>query len=653
MPPVGGRRSERDNFLFLPVPCRSLAAEMAARNDGKFVDYVLMAEFDIDKGSICRVQYPSQCGDGAVLAEYMLPEGAHNHFQDWTVFMLNRPNQKKEKRTVGDGALSTTWPVHAYRYGDGGGENSAEEAGWELMDENGSAHTLSLQLQEPPSGSSDASSGAQTLVIVLDLGGGKKMRVAHHDELQYSALQPDFASIYSIDGDAIGLHFRAPEQQEDFRAALDKAAASAAPAPPMLWCLNHVSNRRDSTVRRGAQVKALAICSRFRFIHMWKPMLLLGIDRMYSLSTGLGEYSEPPEQQCKQLYDALNALSIATLPTASELQREAQRLMLAQGSAQSELTHVAHVQWPPGSTSHIPLRVPLCQQAQEMADTSVSDLLHRFQAGVICLFHALLDRKRVLFLGHAQPAEVVCLAVLSSPLLVAPPLEDVLERCFPYTTLNNLDFLETEGFVAGSTNPIFESHPEWWDVLCDIDTGKVLVSGVGNNGRKCANEPARLSELDEELYELVSTGIEARYSEHWLRACFQEHAQQLLCERQRGTAALEMSQQPGQGEPPSVARVAQYLETLRSSKRVSDKEMVHILNAILTFALDESRLVKLLAMLPGSSPTGCLAPFAAALFHPDPAVRGLAASIMRAVEVHKVATPCVSGMNTFLLSGLT
>ena len=41
----------------------------------------------------------------------------------------------------------------------------------------------------------------------------------------------------------------------------------------MLWCLNHVSNRRDATVRRGAQVKALAICSRYRFIHVWKPML--------------------------------------------------------------------------------------------------------------------------------------------------------------------------------------------------------------------------------------------------------------------------------------------------------------------------------------------------------------------------------------------
>ena len=71
----------------------------------------------------------------------------------------------------------------------------------------------------------------------------------HHEELQYSALQADFASMYSVDGDALGIHFRAAAQQAAFSAVLDKAAAAVAPAVPMLWCLNHVSNRRDATVR--------------------------------------------------------------------------------------------------------------------------------------------------------------------------------------------------------------------------------------------------------------------------------------------------------------------------------------------------------------------------------------------------------------------
>ena len=64
------------------------------------------------------------------------------------------------------------------------------------------------------------------------------------------------------------------------------------------------------------QVKALAICSRFQFIHVWKPLLLLAVDRLYSLSTGLGEYSESPREQCRYLFEALNAPPpVDTLPS--------------------------------------------------------------------------------------------------------------------------------------------------------------------------------------------------------------------------------------------------------------------------------------------------------------------------------------------------
>ena len=187
----------------------------------------------------------------------------------------------------------------------------------------------------------------------------------------------------------------------------------------------------------------------------------------------LGEYSVTPEEQCRHVYEALNALSISSLPQVSDLQRAAHRLMLAQGSAQMELSHVGHILWPPGSGAKIPLRVPLLLAPSELLDTSVSELLRRFGTGAIAVFRALLDGKRIIFLGHSQTAEVVCMSVLSCPLLVSPPLDGVLARCYPYTTLNSLDFLSVDGFIAGTTNPIFESHAEWWDVLCDLDSGKV------------------------------------------------------------------------------------------------------------------------------------------------------------------------------------
>lgn len=35
---------------------------------------------------------------------------------------------------------------------------------------------------------------------------------------------------------------------------------------------------------------------------------------------------------------------------------------------------------------------------------------------------------------------------------------------------------KSPGFIAGVTNPTYEEHTSWWDVLCNITTGKITVS---------------------------------------------------------------------------------------------------------------------------------------------------------------------------------
>lgn len=32
------------------------------------------------------------------------------------------------------------------------------------------------------------------------------------------------------------------------------------------------------------------------------------------------------------------------------------------------------------------------------------------------------------------------------------------------------------GYIAGVTNPLFENHPEWWDILLNVDTGRIRIS---------------------------------------------------------------------------------------------------------------------------------------------------------------------------------
>lgn len=56
-------------------------------------------------------------------------------------------------------------------------------------------------------------------------------------------------------------------------------------------------------------------------------------------------------------------------------------------------------------------------------------------------------------------------------------LRGMTECAFPYANLASLDILEEfSGYVAGVTNPRFEELPMTWDVLCNLETGKVTVS---------------------------------------------------------------------------------------------------------------------------------------------------------------------------------
>ena len=55
------------------------------------MDYILVASFDIDKGSIMEHQYPGAIsGDENMLAELMLPDQAHARKEDWTIFFLHK-----------------------------------------------------------------------------------------------------------------------------------------------------------------------------------------------------------------------------------------------------------------------------------------------------------------------------------------------------------------------------------------------------------------------------------------------------------------------------------------------------------------------------------------------------------------------------------
>jgi hypothetical protein len=149
----------------------------------------------------------------------------------------------------------------------------------------------------------------------------------------------------------------------------------------------------------------------------------------------------------------------------------------------------------------IPIKVPVAVSPETVGDFSLIKLIqtyaephlkspqpfalhpHLTTGGaythpIIVLVNAMLTQKRIIFLGHNRPSGEVAEAVLGACALASGGLlRGFTRHAFPYTDLSKIDdLLKVPGFIAGVTNPTFENHPEWWDLLCDLPSGRMKIS---------------------------------------------------------------------------------------------------------------------------------------------------------------------------------
>ncbi|KAG2227363.1 hypothetical protein INT45_004318, partial [Circinella minor] len=399
------------------------------------VQNVLLAEFDIDKGASLKYQYPNDTGtDEHVLSELMLPDGAHLRAEDWTIFCLNQtiPDLDKEQE------ITTTTNTK---------DNTEEEK-------------------------------------------------------------------------------------------------------PLLYVLNLVRTKHDATARRGAHVKAMAICTQHQFLHIYKPVLLLAMEKYFE---------NPSEEVLKSLYKAVNSMDLSRMPKFSWHERQILRTsddktmfeeMFIEDPdkviSPTSTTGSDSIRWGENMNNDeedetsrlrrgtfidlasgrevlpslgkdrrffetkieyegikLPIRVPLTVNDEEVGDFSLINLIRTFSPPathpgspnphhphldctgsythpIMLLLNALLTQKRIIFLGYGHPSGEVANYVLAACALgsgCGTVLRGFTERAFPYTNLTSVDdLLKCPGFIAGVTNPTYEEHTAWWDVLCNIDTGKITVS---------------------------------------------------------------------------------------------------------------------------------------------------------------------------------
>ena len=433
-------RSERQDYETRPQYNRKkrLRSQYPLNSSEPHVEYILVASFDIDRGPTMEHQFPGAISpDENMLAELMLPDQTHMRPQDWTIFFLHKNS--------------------------GGGDDEESQA---ERDE------------------------------------AKRQRRLNREAARAAGENMD--------------------DNED-----DDSDDDIAEGAPLMYVLNLVNTKHDPNEKRGAKTQAMAICTRHSFLHIYKPLLLLALE----------DYFKSPSQDIlENLYNSLNAMDLSLMPRLSYLERQVLQandvrdlfvekfeIMVQQRQHDDTNTQLAS---PPASPSRggqtkyaiprdthefetrimyneiaIPVKIPTAPSSETVGDFSLIQLVQTFNtphvtqpqpfalhphlttAGaythpIVVLINAMLTEKRIMFLGHGRPSGEVAEAVLAACALASGGiLRGFTRHAFPYTDLSKIDeLLNVPGFIAGVTNPAFSYHPEWWDLLVDLPSGRMKIS---------------------------------------------------------------------------------------------------------------------------------------------------------------------------------
>ncbi|KAL2018893.1 hypothetical protein VTK56DRAFT_10260 [Thermocarpiscus australiensis] len=448
---------------------RRLRSQYPRGSTENHVEYILVASFDIDRGPVMEHQYPvAITGDEHMLAELMLPDQAHVRNQDWTIFFLHKDTSPEE---------------------DDAERRAKEER--------------------------------------------RARRNRRRDRAKGLIHESDDEDDEEVD----------PGDDWDEDVSTD-SELGIGEGPPLVYVLNLVNTKQDKTVKRGAVVKAMAICTRHPFLHIYKPLLLLALEEYFKA---------PVTQTLEMLYQAVNEMDLSLMPKLSFLEKhllqssdnkdlflekfeQMIQMRIAEEAGEDVADQPLDASKTPakslgiyrsGTKAHIegqapytvprdthefeskvvykgipiPIKVPVAVMPEIVGDFSLIKLIQNFSDShakspqtfplhphlttngpnthpIIVLVNALLTQKRVIFLGHNMPSGEVAEAVLAACALASGGiLRGFTRHAFPYTDLTKIDdLLNVPGFIAGVTNPTFEHHPEWWDLLCDLPSGKIKIS---------------------------------------------------------------------------------------------------------------------------------------------------------------------------------
>ncbi|KAI3646877.1 hypothetical protein MP228_007098 [Amoeboaphelidium protococcarum] len=491
----------------------------------QFIEAILVADYVPGKGPQLAVQYPQSFSDQFQqqkqhLADVILPEGSELRDDDWIYFTIlnNGGVIKVEKSTMEDAQepiqldqSDNQYQVQIFKF---------DERKQEYSD----SMFVKAELRIVEGGIQILSSSYIVLNNYIRWGEDCNFQVGN---INSQCMTLNFGSC--------SLRIRFIVKSEFLTAKLQLSALQSADELDdetvdggLLYGISLMRSRTDSSGQKLH--KSLAIISKCQFVSSFKPLLVLSLEKYFQ---------NPSADKLQTLYQTINSHELSLVyPQLTKNQRTLLRggcstvlyddetkncissvngyLYMPQFSRPahqisrySEFIRLSKDKVAKNSAvinfdgtnyqfeakividgKNVPLKLPITLYPVEIGEQSLMQLISILHPKPVAdevpplmlLIHSVLSERRILFLGAKKSAGEISRLVFAFAALFTPMIENIQSRLLPSVPLTMVDqLLSVSGYIAGAANPIFEMHQDWWDVIVDLNSGKVQFSSQLNS----------------------------------------------------------------------------------------------------------------------------------------------------------------------------
>ena len=490
------------------------------------------------------------------LSSYMIPEGIHNIMNDTFCFIINRKNDGDEsiisdiKKTKNEFEKIRTVKYLDFHYSPIY-KNKINDNKFQLKAIY-NFNTLSNHWESFKSIQALIQENKEIFLKIIPIENEKYFKlitftindindsdniniifeILLHSDIQFQKLDTNFASIYTLDSKAIGFEFISPDdlsileelfndtknikeifsKNEEMESNnLFKNSTNIINYDRDIYFICSAQTKLDKSTKRGAILKSIAVgTTKLINLNCFKETCEYLIEQAFKIhnySVGQDEKIEIMKNVIEKTYKSFNSLKFNFGINLSRFERIVYAYLNGNNYftlPTTTITENINIE----STDTIKVDLSLSDNEEKIFPGSVIELIRIFKEYTMTIYDGILNDQKIIFLGGTSTSCKQLSSLIFGCLSMVGPLSfGFLKRLHPYRNLYDLNFLNINNCIYGVTNPIFKSKTKSWDILCEVETGKIAISEKYNEISSNINKESDLLFIKELIYKINNENL--------------------------------------------------------------------------------------------------------------------------------------------------